>query len=257
MSTPFVLVQLSDLHIGATWAGGDPVDGLAATLESVRRLPDRPRAVVISGDLADNAAAGEYEQVRELVARLEVPVFVLPGNHDDRDALRRSFDLPGSAGAPVQYAADVGPLRLVMLDSALPGLDRGELDRERLAWLDAELAAAPERPTLLAMHHPPLSTGSRAWDEIGLPAADRVALGEVVRRHPQVKRIVAGHVHRTIAAELDGRAVLAIPSTYVQARLDLASDEIGFGHEPPGFALHALVDGEIVSYVHAVVLGRR
>jgi 3',5'-cyclic-AMP phosphodiesterase len=254
MPKPLVLVQLSDPHIGATWAGGDPIAGLAATVEAVRRLPDHPDAVLISGDLADNAADGEYELVRELVARLDAPMCVLPGNHDDRDTLRRCFELPGLAGTPVQYTVDVGPLRLVMLDSTRPGEVRGELDRERLAWLDAELATAPDRPTLLAMHHPPLMTGSTAWDEIGLAATDRVALGEVVSRHPQVRQIVAGHVHRTIAGGLGGRAVLTIPSTYVQARLDLTSDEIRFADDqPPGFALHALVDGDLTSHVQPVV----
>jgi 3',5'-cyclic AMP phosphodiesterase CpdA len=252
VGTPFVLVQLSDPHIGATWAGGDPVGGLAATVESVRRLPDRPDAVLISGDLADNARDGEYELVRELVAPLDAPLYVLPGNHDDRGALRRCFGLPGRAEAPVQYSVELGPLRLVVLDSTRPGEARGELDRDRLMWLDAELAAAPDRATLLAMHHPPLATGSKAWDEIGIPVTDRGALAEVLRRHPQVQRIVAGHVHRTIVGELDGRAVLAIPSTYVQAQLDLASSELEFSDDPPAFAVHALVEGSLASHLQPV-----
>jgi Icc protein len=157
--------------------------------------------VLVSGDLADNAADTEYEQVRELLAPLRAPIYVLPGNHDDRCALHRHFGVPGVDGEPVQYAVDLGPLRLVVLDTTRPGEDPGALDAERLGWLDAELATTPEVPTLLAMHHPPLSTGVRAWDELGLPVADRWALGEVVERHPQVRRIVAGHVHRTMTAE--------------------------------------------------------
>jgi 3',5'-cyclic AMP phosphodiesterase CpdA len=252
MTRPFLLLQLSDPHVGATWGDGDPVAGLTRAVESVRRLPDRPDAVLVSGDLADNGADGEYEFVREMLARLDAPVYVLPGNHDDRDTLRRHFGLPGAIGTPVQYAVDLGPLRLVVLDSTRPGEDRGELDRQRLAWLDDELAAAPDRITLVAMHHPPLSTGIEAWDEIGLPVADRGALSEVLERHPQVRRLVAGHVHCTIAAELAGRAALAIPSTYVQARLNFGSGEIELVAEPPGFAVHALLDGELASHVQPV-----
>ena len=252
MTRPFLLVQLSDPHIGATWAGGDPVARLRAAVESVRRLPDALDAVLMSGDLADNAADGEYELVRELLAQLGAPVYVLPGNHDDRDTLRRHFDLPGAVGTPVQYAVELGPLRLVVLDSTRPGEDRGELDPGRLRWLDAELAVAPDRPTLLALHHPPVSTGITAWDEIGLPVADRRALAEVLHRHPQVRRIIAGHVHRTMTAELAGRAVLAVPSTYVQTRLSFNSDEIETAAEPPGFAVHALLDGELASHVQPV-----
>ena len=252
MPKPFLIFQLSDPHIGATWADGDPVAGLRAAVEAARRLPDDPDAVLMSGDLADNAADGEYELVHGLLAQLGAPVYVLPGNHDDRDTLRRHFDLPGETGTPVQYTADLGPLRLVVLDSTRPGEVRGELDADRLTWLDTELGVAPDRMTLVALHHPPVSTGIAAWDEIGLPADDRRALGAVLQRHPQVRRVVAGHVHRAIAGELSGRAVLAVPSTYVQTRLSFASDEIEWTADPPGFAVHALLHGELASHVQPV-----
>jgi len=215
-------------------------------------MPDVPDAVLMSGDLADNAADAEYELVHELLAQLGAPVYVLPGNHDDRDALRRHFDLPGAVGTPVQYTVALGPLRLVVLDSTRPGEDRGELDADRLSWLDAELTGAPDRVTLVALHHPPVSTGVAAWDEIGLPAADRRALGAVLDRHPQVRRVVAGHVHRTMTAELAGRAVLVAPSTYIQTRLNVNSQEIETAAEPPGFAVHALLDRELASHVQPV-----
>jgi Icc protein len=253
MSRPFLLAQLSDSHIGAEWTeADDPVAGLAAAVESVRSMRPHPDAVLLTGDLADHGTDAEYEQLRELLGPLEAPLYLLPGNHDDRRALRRHFGVPGADGDPVQYSADLGPLRLVVLDTTRPGEDPGALDAERLGWLDAELAAAPEQPTLLAMHHPPLVTGVPAWDEIGLPTADRRALREVVERHPQVRRLVAGHVHRTISGELAGRAVLSVPSTYVQARLNFASREIELAAEPAGFAVHAVLDGELISHVQPV-----
>jgi 3',5'-cyclic-AMP phosphodiesterase len=253
MGRPFLLVQLSDPHIGATWAGGDPAAGFAAAVEEVRRLPDGPDAVLVSGDLADNAAQAEYAFVRERLDRLGVPTYVLPGNHDSREAMRGIFELPGDGREPSQYAADLGPMRLLVLDSTCPGHDEGELDGERLAWLDAELKAASDRPTIIAMHHPPLLTGSRAWDELCLASADRAGLAEIIGRHPQVRRIVAGHVHRTITAGFAGVGVLTAPSTYVQARLDLSSEEIGFAaDEPPAFALHALVDGGVTTHVQPI-----
>lgn len=249
---PFLLVQLSDPHVGADWGGGDPVAMLAAAVASVRALVPNPDAVLISGDLADHAADGEYEQVLELLAPLEAPLYVLPGNHDDRLALRRHFGVPEADGRPMQYAADLGPLRLVVLDSTRVGEVRGELDADRLAWLEATLAAAPGIPTLLALHHPPLATGIPGFDKDGLPPADRQALGKVVEAHPQVRRIVAGHHHRTISATLGGRSVLAVPSTYVQAQLEFGAEEVELSAEPSGFAVHALVDGELVSHVQPV-----
>jgi 3',5'-cyclic-AMP phosphodiesterase len=249
MSVPFVLAQLSDPHVGADWGQGDPVAGLAAAVASMPRAPD---AVLVSGDLAEHAADAEYEQVRELLAPLEAPLHVLPGNHDDRDALRRHFDVPGDGGEPVRYAVDLGPLRLVVIDTTVPGEDYGALDAETLAWLDDALADAPDPPTLVAMHHTPLLTGVPATDEFGVPAADRAGLAAVVGRHPHVRRIAGGHVHRTIAAELGGRPVLSVPSTYLQGRLDFTAQEAEMVAEPAGFALHTVVDGELVSHIQPV-----
>ena len=256
MTRPFLLAQLSDPHIGADWAEADSVAGLAAAVASVRNIRPQPDAVLVSGDLAEHATDSEYDQVRELLAPLAAPLYVLAGNHDDRRALHRHFGVPGAAGEPVQYSVDLGPMRLVVLDTTRTGEVRGALDGNRLDWLDAELAAAPELPTLVAMHHPPLATGVRAWDELGLPLADRQALGAVVARHRQVRRLVSGHVHRMVTAELGGRPVLTVPSTYVQGRLDFLSTQDELSDDPAGFALHAVVDGELISHVQPVHTGR-
>jgi 3',5'-cyclic-AMP phosphodiesterase len=247
VSAPFLLVQLSDPHAGAEWGGGDPAAALAAAVDAVLAL--RPDAVLVSGDLADHAADGEYEQVRALLAPLGVPVHVLPGNHDDRAALRRHFGAPGAGAEPVRYAIRCGPLRLVACDTSRPGRDDGELD---VAWVEAQLDADRETPTLLALHHPPLLTGLHAMDACGLAAPDRRALGELVARHPQVRCIAAGHAHRTATGRLGGCPVLLAPSTYVQARLDFETTEMALAAEPPGFVVHALLDGELVSHVQPV-----
>src|SRR5919198_1525698 len=159
MTRLFLIAQLTDPHIGADWGGTDPVARLAAAVASVAAMRPLPDVVLVTGDLADNAADAEYEQLRELLAPLKAPLHVLAGNHDDRHALRRHFDLPGGDGEPVQYAVDLGPLRLVVTDTTRPGHDDGELDAKRLEWLDATPAAAPDTPTPLAMHHPPVLPG--------------------------------------------------------------------------------------------------
>jgi 3',5'-cyclic-AMP phosphodiesterase len=228
------------------------VAALAAAVESLQGVRPAPDAVLVSGDLAENAADSEYEQVIELLAPLRAHIFVVPGNHDARSALRRHFDVPGAGDEPVQYVADLGPLRLVVIDTTRPGEDAGALDEERLSWLDAELAAEPGVPTVIAMHHPPIVTGMAPWDAIGLPVDHCHALGDVVTRHSQVRRIVTGHMHSPIAAELAGRVVLAAPSTYMQARLDLLSKELELVPGPAAFALHVLRDGDLISYVQRV-----
>jgi len=218
----------------------------------VREIRPRPDAVLVTGDLADHASDHEYEQLREMLAALEAPVHVLPGNHDDRRALSRHFGVPDAGGEPVYHSVDLGALRLVLLDTTIPGEDSGALGPEQLEWLDAELAAAPDTLTLVALHHPPLVTGMALWDAIGLAPEDRDGLGAVVDRHQQVRCLVGGHFHRTITGELAGRRVLAVPSTYAQSRLDFTLDQLELAEQPAAFALHTVLDGELVSHIQPV-----
>lgn len=250
---PLLLAQLSDLHVGGNEGGFDPVPHLEAVVEAVRSLPNRVDAVLVSGDLTDDGAEAGYRVARELLERFDAPLHVLPGNHDDRGRLREAFDLPGEGSDPVRYSADVGELRLVVFDSNVPGQDPGRYEAEQLDWLDSELAAQPGRPTLLALHHPPLATGIQEWDEINLEPGQRPLLAEVVARHPQLRAIVGGHLHRVAASALAGVPVLAAPSTYMQARPDFEAEGVEF-IPVPGFALHALRDGELASQVESVPL---
>jgi 3',5'-cyclic AMP phosphodiesterase CpdA len=253
MSKPVLLAQLSDLHIGSSWEGVDPVPRVERVIEAVRGLPNEVDAVLVTGDLAGQGKDEEYEQARSLLGRFECPVHVLPGNHDDRAALRRAFKLPGEGAEPVNYSVAVGELRLVAFDSNVPGQDPGAFSAEQLAWLDAELNKEPEQPTLLAMHHAPLFTGIPGWDAVNLVREEREALAEVVGRHPQLRAIATGHLHRIAASTLAGCPVLSIPSTYVQSQPDFEppdpeNEDVVFGG-PPGFALHVLLDGELASQV--------
>jgi len=256
MAKPILLAQLSDLHIGAAWQGHDPLPRLERVVAAVRALPNPVDAVLVSGDLTDDGSEEGYRLARRLLDRFEVPVHVLPGNHDDRIRIRQAFDLPGMGDEPVDYTAEVGELRLVVLDSSVPGQDPGAFHPEQLRRLDRELGRESERPTVLAMHHPPLPTGVPEWDAINLVASERRALAEVVARHPQLRAIVGGHLHRIAASSLAGCPVLSAPSTYLQALPDFRPDEFE-GEEmelvgPPGFALHVLLGGELSSQVEMV-----
>jgi 3',5'-cyclic-AMP phosphodiesterase len=250
---PFLLLQISDTHVGASWEGVAPEACLRRAVEAILALPDRPDALLISGDLTDNGAPAEYARVRELLEPLGLEPHVLPGNHDLRGPLREAFGLPGEGEEPGSHAVDLGPLRLVCLDTIVPGSDGGALDGGRLEWLDAALAEAPGQPTVLALHHPPLRTEMPGFERIGLTDAGREGLGEVLDRHPQVLRIVAGHVHRSIVGELAGRAVLTVPSTYLQAALDFTDTGLTMRADPPGFAIHAFRDGTLASHLQRIV----
>lgn len=247
----FTIVQLTDPHLGASWSQ-DPGSALAAAVAAVgRTLSTAPDAVLVSGDIASTPAEAEYEQARKVLDGLGAPLYVLAGNHDDRDALRRHFDVPEGHSGSLSYAANLGPVRLVALDTTRPGQAGGQLDAPRLSWLDGVLDE-DQTTTLLAMHHPPVLTGLPTMDSIAIPERERRALAEIVSRHRQVGLIAAGHVHRAIFGSLSGTPVLAIPSTDVQLALDFDSAEMRFMPGPACFAIHVLVDGRLVSHVEAV-----
>lgn len=253
LARPFLLAQISDPHLGEpAIAGVKPKRSLREVVAAVTGLPNPVDAVLVSGDVAEHAAPEEYALAAKLIGVLGVPVHVLPGNKDDRATMRRAFDLPGEADAPLDYAVDLGPLRLAVVDSTIPGEDRGGFEPAQLEWLDAELAGAPGQPTIVAMHQPPLVTGMADWDGVIMTAADRAALAAVIERHPQVRAIVGGHLHRITASSLAGRPVLAAPSTFVQARPDFETEKVKLRDHFRGFVLHVLRDGELSSQVEIV-----
>lgn len=170
-----VLVQLGDLHIGADWVAIDPLQSLSATVDAVGQLDREVDAALALGDITEHGTEAEYRHARAELARLGAPLHVAMGNRDDRETLRREFGLDSGDGAPLRYAADLGPARLLVLDTTIPGENRGQLDGESLGWLEHQLAAFPDTPTVLAMHHPPLLTGSPAWDRLALAAPSRTS----------------------------------------------------------------------------------
>jgi Icc protein len=143
LSRPFLLAQISDLHLGEPPRDGvDPEDCLRAVVKALRRLPDRLGAILVSGDLAEHAKPKEYRRAAKLVGKLGVPLYALPGNHDDRATMREVLGAPGEGDAPLDYAADLGPLQLIVVDSTIPGEDRGGFEPGQLERLEAELAAS-------------------------------------------------------------------------------------------------------------------
>jgi 3',5'-cyclic AMP phosphodiesterase CpdA len=252
-----LLVQFSDLHLRAREDDADV--RLARAVAAAAALRPRPQAVLVTGDLADEPTAELYERAHRALAALGRPVHAIPGNHDDRDLLAATFAAREQAsGAPVHVLAYVGDLRLVGCDTTVPGQPGGALDPEQLRWLDRTLSDEPARPTLLALHHPPVGTGVRAMDAIGLDPADAESLASLLGGHPQVTAVTCGHVHRTVTTEFAGRPLLVCPSTNSTLRLDLRPEEglpLAFDEQPLGFAVHLLAGGRLTSHVQALEAG--
>jgi 3',5'-cyclic AMP phosphodiesterase CpdA len=263
MTSVVLIAQISDMHVSTPGSRNDEHYRTAAHLEGavlhLNALAPRPDAVLVTGDLVERGETEEYERLRALLDPLTMPAYLIPGNHDDRENLPRVFDrhryLPRDSGF-IQYVIEDWPVRLVALDTLIPGESGGRLCAERLTWLDARLAEAPGRPTIVFMHHPPFVTGMRKMDEMGLDGVEDLAA--VIRRHPHVERIACGHLHRPIVRRFAGTVASTCPATAHQLALDLGPESrLAIVMEPPACMLHVwLGEGEgLVS--HLSVIGDR
>ncbi|MCF3936552.1 phosphodiesterase [Acuticoccus sp. M5D2P5] len=251
-----VFAQLTDFHLrppGTLTLGEVDTDRLvSAAIDRVNAEHPEIEAVLVTGDLTDLGEEEAYNRAAMLLARFAVPVLVIPGNHDRADVMRDAFAaFPGVATAAVDgkicHATEIGGVTVVSLDTLVANAPHGTVGVEQLDWLDATLAAATG-PALVAMHHPPFAVGIGFMDRVSL--TDSAALAAVLTRHPNVMRVVCGHVHRTIVGAVGRVPAIAVPGVAHQVHLSL-SPEAGpaLVMEPPAYGIHIVRDGETISHV--------
>jgi 3',5'-cyclic AMP phosphodiesterase CpdA len=246
---PVLIAQISDLHIkppgSLAYGWVDTAAALERCVAALNAFSPKPDFVVISGDLADTPTTEEYDYLKRLLAPLKLPFAGIPGNHDSREMMRAAFPQApyAIASGPLNQRIEIGGLDLLLLDSSVHGKPHGELEASTLQWLDAILATSPERPALLFLHHPPFTTGIWHMDRQNLLNAGEFAV--VVRRHPRVQLVAAGHVHRATLTMFAGIPTTICPAPNHAVDLDLAQlREPSFKVEPPAFHLHAWFPGE-------------
>lgn len=239
-----LIAQLTDLHLRPP---GLPAYRVSETnmmteraFDAVAALRPRPDVVLITGDMTDCGLDAEYELLRKLLRPLPMPVFMIPGNHDRRDNLRKAFpDWPTIVSDPdfIQFVVDDFPVRLIGLDTIIPGESGGMLCERRLAFLERALDEG-DRPSVIFMHHPPYDCGIVHMDRIRLHAgAERLA--DLVRASGRVERILCGHHHRPVETLFGGAIASIAPSVTHQVAFDLRDDHDGaLVLEPPAFQLH-------------------
>lgn len=215
-----VLLHVSDTHLRA--AGSrlfdvvDARDRLARALDAIEASGIAPDGVVFTGDLADLGEGEAYADLRELVepfaARLGARVFWVMGNHDDRGQFRRELldEFPGRVPLPVDRVDELDGLRLVTLDTSVPGFHHGELRPSQLDWLADVLAAPAPLGTIVAMHHPPVPSVLPLAGSVEL--RDQWRLAQVLRG-TDVRAIIAGHLHYSTFATFAGIPVSVASST--------------------------------------------
>ncbi|PSC06573.1 phosphodiesterase [Alsobacter soli] len=239
-----IIAQLSDLHVRPH---GRPAYGVVDTnaaaaraVDAILALEPRPDCVLVTGDLTQNGSAEEYAIVRAQLARLPAPAYVIPGNHDQREAFAAALahDYPYlPRGSFLNYVAEDFPVRLIALDSVDQGEEGGLICAEREAWLADRLAEGRGRPTVIFMHHPPFLVGVPGMDAV--PTRVSPGFVDLIARHPEVERIVCGHYHRPIQRRFAGTIGFVAPCTAHQVALDLRPGTANhFVMEPPAIAVH-------------------
>ncbi len=240
-----ILVQISDTHIDEpgtlVYGHFDTSRALRKAVATINAMDPGPDLVLHTGDIASHGSAARYEAFRAITDDLNAPLVLIPGNHDNRDALRDVFggtEILPTEGDFLHYVVDDYPVRLVCCDSVIADETPGEFCTERLNWLDQQLSAAPERPTIVALHHPPFYSGMTGSTAKGLVRGGE-EFDAILRKHDQVVRVLAGHVHRPITTTFGGTIAMAGPTTCYPFGLDTGPENLlNVVHEPPSIGVH-------------------
>ncbi len=218
-----LIAQITDLHLGFQPDTPDELNRLRLdqTLRALTSMTARPDLLIATGDLSDQGTVSSYRALKDAFAACPIPILLCVGNHDRREGLLEVFPETPTDDGFVQYVVEGHPLRIVVLDTLEDGRHGGAFCERRAAWLEARLAEAPDRPTLLVLHHPPMPTGIE-WMTTDPEEPWSQRLGAVMRRHPQIVSAICGHIHRPLVSPFAGALVAVCPSTAPQVVLDLA-----------------------------------
>lgn len=233
-----LIAQLSDVHVrprGKLYKNvTDSNQMLIAAIAHLHGLDRRPDLVLLTGDLVDEGQADEYAMAFEILASLQIPFFVMPGNHDSRQQFRQAFEshnyLP--AFGALHFCIDDYPVRIVALDSCVPNKHHGHIDDEGLRWLEATLQADPLKPTIVALHHPPFISGIPYLDDYAY--LNPGPLEQIISCYSNIEVVLCGHVHRTMLRRWAGTVVATCPSTTTQIALQLMADAKPRSYIGPG-----------------------
>lgn len=226
-----VIIHVSDPHFlaGGAKLGGryDVESNFAATLEAVRTVHPHPTAIVITGDLADLGEPDAYRRLRKAVEpiadELGTTLVWVAGNHDERPALREGLLDLAPTHEPVTGVWNLDGLRLIALDTSVPGWHHGDLDEGQLSWLADLLREPAPHGTLLAMHHPPLPSHLPLFDILELRHQDELA---AVIRGSDVRGILAGHLHYSSHGMFAGVPVSVSSATCYTMNVALPAAEV-------------------------------
>ena len=224
-----LLVQLTDTHIEAPgtllYETLDTARHLRESVKEVNSMQPQPDLVMITGDLVEHPGEDSYGNFASLIKPLRAPVYLLPGNHDDPQVMLEMFgDTPmfPATHATLQYVIEEFPVRILALNSHYQGSELPDFGAHRLQWLEQTLAES-KRPTLIAIHHPPMKTGIGFIDMVGPHWF--AGIRDQVMRNPQVQLVICGHGHTDLVGRIGRVPVYMAGSTAHQLIADRGQDQ--------------------------------
>lgn len=254
-----LIAQITDLHIGTGNDIGaeDNYHRLLAVFETLSQLKRKPDLFIATGDLTEIGSVAAYKLLKQMIDEADLGVPLLPclGNHDVTENFVKVFGKNHIHEGFCQYSVDLGDLWLVVADTHDETIHGGAFDEARADFLDRAITEANGRPVLVALHHPPFVTGidwmgARDYQEPWL-----VQIRQVIKRHPNVRKIICGHIHRVMDRPFAGSSCIVSAATAAQVHLELAAitSSTADGRplivdEPPGFALHWWDGREFVTH---------
>ncbi len=255
-----LIAQISDTHLAPpgkhTFGVAPMAEYLARCVAHINALEPQPDLVLHTGDVTNAGTIGEARRAAEILRGLRAPLAVVPGNHDCRATLAAAFGpttCPQDEHGFIQHDIRLEGLRLLGMDTLASGKPGGALDAPRAAWLEARLQEAPTTPTVLFMHHPPARFGVIETDLDGFEGRERLA--EILTRHSQILRIVAGHIHLASLTEWHGITISTAPSTGMRLYLDLTLRRSAYILDAPAYQLHLWLpeEGRLVTHTVRVL----
>lgn len=246
-----IIAQISDTHIvpkGQEWkslAQTQVASRLRLIVQNLNTLNPKPDVVLLTGDAIDDAGTAGYIHLKEILKPLTIPLYIIPGNHDDREDMRFAFQeesyMPSEGF--IQYVVDDHPVRLIGLDTIIPNESHGTLCQERIDWLYNILKENISKPTLIFMHHPLIKIGQRLLDKLNCHVPDNFE--SLIRSFPNIIGIISGHYHKSCAAIFGGTLCFVGPSVAPVHYFEKASDEETKVIElvRPSFVLHKWTQG--------------
>jgi 3',5'-cyclic-AMP phosphodiesterase len=239
-----LIAHISDTHVAGwnkkAYKIAPTAENLAHCVAHINQLTSKPDLVIVTGDITYNGYLEEAERAASLLDKLQYPYYIVPGNHDDRSTLWSVFGkhaCPAKSKDFINYVLEGYDVRLIGMDSTSLDGPGGKICKNRIAWLEKQLALEVEKPTIIFMHHPPAKFGVSETDDDGFIGANK--LGNVIAQHNNIKAILCGHIHTAAHLVWSGSVISTAPSMGMHLVLDLTLTHSSvFTLEAPGYQLH-------------------